>query len=355
MNSNTKLNILRTVMAILIALGVSFLIILFVSDEPITAITKLMFGPLQKGRYFANVIEAMIPLIFTGVGVSIMFAASQINLAGEGAFHVGGLVASVLALNFALPAGIHPVVCILIAGLAGSIITLIPAIMKVKTTSNELVSSLMVNYLVLYMSNFILMRYLRDPKTGAGSYILPDSSKLFIIFDGTRIHVGLILAILVAVLGYLFLYKTKTGYELRLTGNNESFARYSGVNIVKVVLISQLIGGFIAGIGGGVEILSPTYNRYTWTSLLGYGWDAVIICTLSKKNPLYVPFSAFFLAYLRTGASIMSRATDVSVEIVSIIQGVIIVLIVAEQFLSKYRYKMIAREAKNNLNIKEAK
>lgn len=355
MNSTTKVNILRTLMAILIALGVSFLIIYLVSEEPFTAITKLMFGPLQKSRYFGNVIEAMIPLIFTGVGVSIMFTANQINLAGEGAFHIGGLVASVIALNVALPAGIHPLVGLLLAGIAGSIITLIPAILKVKTTANELVSSLMVNYLVLYMSNFILMRYLRDPKTGAGSYLLPESSELFNLFSGTRIHVGLVLALLVAVFGYIFLYKTKIGYELRLTGENESFAKYSGVSIVKVILISQLVGGFIAGIGGGVEMLSPIYTRFTWTALLGYGWDAIIVCTLAKKNPLYVPFSAFFLAYLRTGASIMSRATDVSVEIVSIIQGVIIVLIVAEQFLSKYRYKMIAKEAKNNLNIKEAK
>lgn len=355
MNSTTKVNILRTLMAILIALGVSFLIILLVSEEPFTAISKLMFGPLQKSRYFGNVIEAMIPLIFTGVGVCIMFTANQINLAGEGAFHIGGLVASVIALNVALPAGIHPIVCILVAGLAGSIITLIPAILKVKTTANELVSSLMVNYLVLYMSNFILMRYLRDPKTGSGSYVLPESTELLNLFSGTRIHIGIIIALLVAVLGYLFLYKTKIGYELRLTGENESFAKYSGVNIVKVVLISQLVGGFVAGIGGGVEMLSPIYDRFTWTALLGYGWDAIIVCTLAKKNPLYVPFSAFFLAYLRTGASIMSRATDVSVEIVAIIQGVIIVLIVAEQFLSKYRYKMIAKEAKNNLNIKEAK
>lgn len=355
MNSTTKLNILRTAMAILIALGVSFLIILVVSDEPITAIVKLMFGPFQRARYFGNVVESMIPLIFTGVGVCIMFTANQINLAGEGAFHIGGLVASAVALNLFLPAGIHPIACILLAGLAGALITLIPAVMKVKTTANELVSSLMVNYLVLYFSNFVLMRFLRDPKTGAGSYILPKSANLFVIFEGTRIHVGLILALLVAVLGYWFLYKTKIGYELRLTGENEKFAEYSGVNIVKVVLISQLVGGFIAGVGGGVEMLSPIYDRFTWTALLGYGWDAIIICTLAKKNPIFVPFSAFFLAYLRVGASIMSRSTDVSVEIVSIIQGVIIVLIVAEQFLSKYRYKMIAKEAKSNLNIKEAK
>lgn len=355
MNSNTKVSILRTVLAVLIALGISFLIILLVSEQPIKAISKLIIGPLQEFRHFSNVIESMIPLIFTGVGVCIMFTANQINLASEGAFHIGGLIASIIALKFAMPMGIHPAVCLLLAGLTGSIVTLIPAIMKVKTSSNELVSSLMVNYLVLYLSNFILMKYLRDPKTGSGSYKLPESSELFTIFDGTRVHVGLIIAIAVVIFGYIFLYKTKIGYELRLTGENESFARYSGINIVKVVIVSQLIGGFIAGIGGGVEMLSPIYTRFTWTALLGYGWDAIIVCTLSKKNPLYVPFAALFLAYLRTGASIMARTTDVSIEIVSIIQGVIIVLIVAEKFLSKYRYKMIAKEAKKNLNIKEAK
>ena len=116
---------------------------------------------------------------------------------------------------------------------------------------------------------------------------------------------------MVVAFGYWFLYKTKIGYELRLTGENEKFAKYSGVNIVKVVLISQLLGGFIAGMGGGVEMLSPMFSRYTWTALLGYGWDAIIISTLSKKNPLYIPLSAFFLAYLRVGAFLMSSVSDV--------------------------------------------
>ena len=75
------------------------------------------------------------------------------------------------------------------------------------------------------------------------------------------------------------------GYELRLAGENEEFARYSGVSIVKVIVLSQILGGFVAGLGGGVEMLSPIYSRFTWTSLLGYGWDAIIICTLAKKNP----------------------------------------------------------------------
>ena len=133
----------------------------------------------------------------------------------------------------------------------------------------------------------------------------------------------------------------------------KSCARYSGVSIVKVIVLSQILGGFVAGLGGGVEMLSPIYSRFTWTSLLGYGWDAIIICTLAKKNPLYTPFAALFLAYLRTGASIMARRTDVTLEIVQITQGIIILLVVAEQFLSKYKHKIIAKEAKAALKDEE--
>lgn len=299
-----------------------------------------------------NVVESMIPLIFTGTGVCIMFSANQINLAGEGAFHIGGLIASCIAIK--VTAGfVSPFAALVCAGLAGALFTVIPAIMKITTTASEMVSSLMINYIALYFGNYMLNNVIGDPKASAASYKLSEASELPVLIQGTRVHLGFIIAIAVAVLGYLFLYRTKMGYELRLAGENEEFARYSGVNIVKVIVLSQILGGFVAGLGGGVEMLSPIYSRFTWTSLLGYGWDAIIICTLAKKNPLYTPFAALFLAYLRTGASIMARRTDVTLEIVQITQGIIILLVVAEQFLSKYKHKIIAKEAKAALKDEE--
>lgn len=351
--NNKKFDIIRLILAIGIALLISFIIILIASDEPLKAIVELLIGPLKSTRRIGNVIEAMIPLIFTGVGISIMFAANQINLAGEGSFQLGGLVATFVALNTTLPMGISPLVCILVAGLLGSLVTAVPAVMKIKTDSDVLVSSLMMNYIMVFFSNYVLSYILRDPKAGAVvSFAIPSHVQLSSIIPGTRIHFGLIIALAVAFFGYVFLYKTKIGYEIRVTGENADFAKYSGINVLKVTLISQLLGGFIFGLGGGVEILGM-YNRFSWTSSLGYGWDAIIITTLAKKNPLYVPFAAFFLAYLRVGASKMSIATNVPTEIVTVTQGIIILLIVAEQFLSKYRHKMIAKEAKANL-IKEA-
>ena len=298
MNSAKRFDIIRTIISVLIALAISFVIIFMVSDQPLEAIKYLLIGPLTNKRSMGNVVESMIPLIFTGTGVCIVFSANQINLAGEGAFHIGGLIASCIAIK--VTAGfVSPFAALVCAGLAGALFTVIPAIMKITTTASEMVSSLMINYIALYFGNYMLNNVIGDPKASAASYKLSEASELPVLIQGTRVHLGFIIAIAVAVLGYLFLYRTKMGYELRLAGENEEFARYSGVSIVKVIVLSQILGGFVAGLGGGVEMLSPIYSRFTWTSLLGYGWDAIIICTLAKKNPLYTPFAALFLAYHR--------------------------------------------------------
>ncbi len=350
MNKDTKFNVIRTTASIVIALGISFIIIFFISEEPLEAIKQMLTGPISRKRLFGNVIELTIPLIFTGLGVSIMFSAMQINLASEGAFHIGGVIAAVVALNLPMPGFIHPYVAILLAGLVGAVFTFIPAILKIKTTANEIVSSLMLNYIALFFASYILNYYLRDPGAGSvASFTLPASSKLPSIISGTNIHIGLIIALLFTAGAYIFLYKSKMGYMIRVSGQNEDFAKFSGINILKVILISQIIGGFIAGMGGGIHLLG-LYRRFTWTTLLGYGWDAIIVATLAKNNPIYVPLTAFFLAYIRIGADIMSRSTDVTPEIVSITQGTIIILIVAEQFLAKYRHKLVAKEAKSSID-----
>ena len=161
-----------------IALLVSFGIIFLVSSQPLTAIYTLITGPFKSRRNFANVIEAMIPLIFTGTGVCIMFSANQINLAGEGAFHIGGLVSAVVALELGLSAGLSQAVAILLSGLAGAIFTAVPAVLKIKTNSSVLVSSLMLNYLAQWFATFILMHFICDPSIGSGSYLIPEELKL---------------------------------------------------------------------------------------------------------------------------------------------------------------------------------
>ena len=122
----------------------------------------------------------------------------------------------------------------------------------------------------------------------------------------------------------------------------DRFARYAGLNTTAIIAYSQLIGGFIAGVGGSVEILGM-YDRFQWQSLPGYGFDGIVVAILAKNKPHYIPIAAFFLAYLKIGADKMATSTDVTAEMVSIIQGVIIMLAAAQAFLSKWRQKALIK------------
>lgn len=336
---NYKSEFIRIFATILICLVVAFLIIFFSSNDYTTAFSKLLLGPLKSVRTFGNVIEMMIPFIFTGLAVSIMFQAKELNLGADGAFYIGATVAAIVAIKVALPIGIHPLVAILVGGLVGAMACAIPGVLKIKWKANEIVSSLMMNYVFALLSLFVLNLFIRDFNAGnIVSLEFLQTARLPNLIPHTRIHSGIIIALIMVICSYLLMYKNKLGYEIRMTGQNQKFAKYSGINTIKVMLTAQLIGGFLAGVGGATEILGM-YTRHEWASTPGYGWDGFIVATLARYNPAMVPIAAFFLAYLRVGADAMSRYTDIPSEVVIIIQAIMIVLISAEGFLSMKKYK----------------
>ncbi|QUI25044.1 ABC transporter permease [Vallitalea pronyensis] len=355
MRRNLKFEAIRTSLAILIALAIALILIFSVSSQPLEALKEFLYGPIDSVRHFGNVIELAIPLTFTGLAISIMFKAKQFNLGAEGGFFIGAIIAMIVAIQVTLPAGIHPTVAILLGGVAGAIVLCIPAILKVRWGATELVSSLMLNYIAFFIGMYLLNYHFRDPNAGAMySYKFPKAANLMRLIPKTRVHFGLIIVIVMIILCYYFLYQTKWGYAIRVTGENKRFAEYSGINTAKIIILAQVIGGFIAGMGGATEVLGM-YKRFSWQASPGYGWDGVIVAILARNNPALVPIGALFLAYLRVGADQMARSTDVQSEVVAIIQGVIIVLIVADSFLSKYKHKLIYKEAKQNMSIKGAK
>jgi len=316
-----------------ISILVAIILIFIFSKNPIYSIRLFFIAPFTKFRYFANIIENMIPLIFTGVGMCFILSCGEFNLASEGCFHIGGFTAaciSVLTTNICIH---NTVVAVIVSGIIASIIIIIPAVIKMKSGGSELVSSIMLNFIILHLTNYLLMKYIRDPMTGYGSYEL--NLELKTLISNTRIHSGLIIASIVIIFAYILLYKTKFGLEIRIIGNNKKYAEISGVNISFVLLTSQWIGGFLAGMGGAIELLSPIYIRYSWTNLLGFGWDAIIIAILAKNNPLKVPIYAFMLAYIRTGSYIMERLSDVSSDIALIFQAIIIIVFISDIFMKK--------------------
>ena len=345
MGTESRFEVLRFAVAVLIAVVLSFVIILLVSDKPFTALQKLFLGPLESGRRFGNVIELTVTLTFTGLSIAMMFSARQFNMGAEGAFYAGGAVAAMFALSVPLPPVLHPAAAILLAGAAGALICAIPALLKGRWGASELVSSLMLNNVFFYLARYFANTVYKDPDCGyVATYLIPATAKLSRIFPGTRIHSGLFIAAATVAFAVVFIRRTKWGYALVQAGRNAAFATYSGIDTPAVIMYSQLLGGLLAGVGGAVEVLGM-YDRFQWHNLPGYGFDGVIVAILARNNPKYVPVAAFFLAYLRIGADKMSTATDVTSEMISIIQGVVIMLVAAQAFMSRYKQRMLVKEA----------
>lgn len=342
-------NIIRLIAAVLIGILFAIVLIAIVSDDPGDALRAFFLGPFRSLRRFGNVLELMIPLAFAGLSISVMFTANQFNMGSEGAFYAGGGMATLLALELAdLPSVAVKTLAILGAALVGGLICGIAGFLKSRFGTSELVASLMLNYIFYYLFKYIMFSAYKDPRSGyLATWKLPDSAKLGTIVSGTRVHTGFIIMIVVIAICYLYMKRSRWGYELLLTGQNLTFARHSGIKVALVMLSSQFIGGLLAGAGGAIQILGM-YERFNWAQLPGYGFDGVIVAILAHKNPVFVPLAAFFLAYLRIGSDVMSSSTDVTNELIAIIQSIIILFISATVFLDFIRQRLVLKEAKRH-------
>lgn len=339
-----KYELFRILLSIGIALVIVFAIIMLISKVPVEALTDFIIGPLKSTRRIGNIIEASIPIMFTGLSVIVLFRSGLFNLSMEGGFFIASVAAVASALIFDFHPIVNVIVATLVAMLVGGISTVIPGFLKEKADANELVTSLMLNYVLLFLGLYFITSFFYDPEMNATySYKFDEGMQLMKIIPGTNVHLGLVVAIIAAILLWILLNKTPFGFNMTLIGQNREMAKYSGVNIVKVVIFSQFLGGLFAGLGASMQLFGM-YSRFQYTGLTNYGWDGILVAIIAKKNPLYVPFAALFLGYLRTGASIMSRNTDMPYEIISIIQAIVIVLISSEIILSKYKKKVISKE-----------
>lgn len=348
MDKESRFEMIRTLAAISIAMLIAFIIILFISDEPLTTIKYFILGPILKKRYLGNVIEQSIPLIFSGVATAVLFQTSLFNLGAEGIYYICGLLAAIIGIKLSLPPFIHPAVAIAAGCAVGAIIMLVIGFLKARWNASELVISLMFNSILYGIGLYILNYYFRETNTTSFESVKIHSTvSLGKIVPGTRIHSGLIIALAIAFIVHIFMYRTRWGYALRMTGINKNFAEYSGINTSRAIILASLIAGCVAGIGGSVEIIGM-YDRFQWSVLPGLGFDGALIAMLAKNKPLNCIPSALFLAYIRVGADLMARMTNVPAEMVGIMQGLIILLISGGKFLEGYKKRMLLKEAKIN-------
>ena len=351
--------LVRGAAAILVALGVGTIFIFLSSDEPLTALRYLLIGPLvsikdgvasfnTQGLY--TILAAMIPTIFTGLAVCVMFSSNQFNLAGEGVVMVGGFVAALAGIYIQMNTGWHAVICVLIAAVIGGIIMLVPALLKVKLGASEMVTSLMLNYVCMYLVLHFLNYVFADRSKGSTqTYPFADTAKIgALVPGGSKLSWGFVAALVFVVIIGLLMYRTRWGYAIRMIGINQAFSKYSGMKVGSTIVLSQVIGGVLSGIGGSVEVLGR-YSTFLWKELPGYGWTGVTIAILAKNNPLLVPLAAFFIAYLNKGCQLMATYCDVPSEMIDIIQAAIFLFFAAEQFLSGYRQKIVVKNTQADL------
>ena len=268
-----RFNIIRILMAICIALLFALFLIMTVSDSPLKDFKTLLLGPLYNSSRMMTVISKMIPLLFTGVAVCLVYSANQINIGAEGAFFGGCVAATVVAIIPGIPVFLHAILCLLAGAVIGAILMGIPGLLYIKYNIVTIVSSLMMNYISLYLGLYIILNPLRDPKAGfEASFLFQESAKLPKIFGNDRIHIGLIIGILLVILCSLLLFKRPFGYQIRTTGANSKFSKYSGISVKKTILFTSLLSGAVAGIGGAVETLG-NYSRFVYSGFTNHGWD----------------------------------------------------------------------------------
>lgn len=337
--------LIRTLIAILVGVIISVVLIYIISEMPAYALKQFLLGPVLSVSRFANVIENASPIIFCGVAIAIAFQAKQFNIGAEGALFLSAAVGTAFAVSTGMPTVLHIILVLSVAGLTGAIWGWVPGVLKAKWGASELVSSLMMNYVAYFLGLYLINSHFRDKDAGfLVSLRLPETAWLPQFIPGTRLHIGIILSIIFALLGYYFLYHTTPGYEIRTTGHNEKFAKFGGINVVKVVILAQVISGMIAGVGGMTEVMG-LHHRFNWQNSPGYGWDGVIVAIIGRNHPILIIFAAFFLSYLRVGSQVLNLMADVPSELVAVIQAIIIILITAEAFLSQWKYRITMKQA----------
>lgn len=362
---STRFSLVRGALALGIALLVAFVLIVLSSGganlgmklaNAREALYQMLVRPLFKAngsfsvKGLSDVLAGMIPILFTGLATCVMFSANQFNLGAEGGIMLGAFVAALFAIYCPLPGILAPIVSILVATIVVGLVMLVPAVLKAKLGVSEMVCSLMMNYIILNIILFLLNTYFADRgEVTLMTQRFPKNAAIMqLINNGSGFSIGWVIGMVMVVITWFFMYRTKWGYGIRMTGINQPFTMYSGMNVARIIIIAQVIGGLLAGMGGGIEELGH-YEAYTWKNLPGYGWTGITVAILAGNNPAYVPLAAFFMSYLTKGCTMMSTNTDVPAQLINIIQSVIFVFFAAQQFLSGYRQKLVVRSAQEEL------
>ena len=338
--SSAARQIVISLLAVIVALAISMLIIAAMDVSPAKAMSKMISGALGNKNAIAETLVKMTPLIFTGMSYALANRCGLTNIGMEGQLYVGALTATIAGVYIhGLPMAIHLPLTMIAGFLGGAIWGGIVGVLKVRFGANEIITTVMLNTVATNLVQYMVNGPITEPPgDDAQSSPLLDSATLPIIFKGTRAHLGIIIAIVFVIAFYLFLWKSKKGYEIRVSGQNPDAALYSGINTRRNIVMVMLIAGGLAGLAGATEVMGVQGRLYPSVSP-GYGFDGIAVSLIGANTAPGIVAGAFLFGILRAGGNSMQRATGVPVAIISVIQAVVILMVVATGFLREGGFK----------------
>ena len=300
--------------------------------DPLAAFTALFQGAITNRNAFPETLVSTVPYVFLGLGVALGFRAGLFNIGAEGQFYIGALTGVFIAYSVhGLPAIIE-VPLALLAGMAGGFAwAAIAGFLKARFGAHEVITTIMLNYVAFLVANYLvdtpglmLAPNVSTPRT-------PDvdvNAVLPIIFAGSRLHFGFIVALIAVPLVWFLIQRTTTGFELRAVGFNPGAAQAAGISVGRTMVLAMGLSGALAGAAGIVQVLGVQHHM-TDTVAAGYGFDAIAIALLARSNPWGILPAALLFGALRSGASFMQLQTDVSADLISIVQASVIIFVAA--------------------------
>lgn len=337
------IDFLLPIVAVLAALLVGAVLLLLLGENPITAYTVLIRGSLGNVNGLTQTLTKMTPLLLVALGICIAFRGGMINIGGEGQIILGALATTAVALAFPTwPRWILLPVVLLSGALAGAFWGGIAGVLKARLDVNEILSTVMLNVIALQLMNFLLRGPMLDPEQiAAGTNIaqsaaLPKQVWLTRLVPRTLLHSGIILAIILAVLVYLLLWRTTVGYRIRAVGLNQSASRYAGIPVRSYMALSMILSGGFAGLAGAVEV-TGVHHRMIEGLSGGYGFSGIVAALFGHLHPLGAIPASFFFGALLVGADKMQRTIQVPSALIIALQGLVVLFVVASEYYVRKR------------------
>lgn len=348
---NAVTPILFPLLALVVALLVSVFFVMWAKSYSILQffdgfndlISTVWKGSFGSEMSTMNTIFYTTPLIFTGIANAVAFKTGLFNIGTEGQFIIGMITAAVVGQITGLPAIIHLPLVFICGILLGGIWSAIPGYIKAKTGTSEVINTIMMNYIALYLTDYIIRRTPLGIAKKASTPMISESARLFRFVDKYQANVGIIIGIVVAIFIAWLLWKTVVGYELRSVGMNRFGAEYGGINVKKNIVLAMTLSGVIAALGGVIHVTGGKFYMDDMTNLPGYGFTGMAVALLAKSNPIGCLFSALLFGALNSSAKTL-QLNGIPKEIVSLIQGVIIIFI-ATDYIVKYIIDKKKKEA----------